>query len=154
MTEKLTRKAMDEIAWKAIKAKQVSAERDPYRPNDYREIGEYLRAGGDWELIWGDFLHNFYAHRQAWFFEYPPPTELDHKTQALLAGVAEWLSAEFGLPHPAWADRPQYFLAETWDPWESLGLDMSEFYAEKLVRSPEAFRKRKIAYLSRNLIAL
>jgi hypothetical protein len=27
--------------------------------------------------------------------------------QAVLAGAAEWLSAEFDLPKPAWVDKPQ-----------------------------------------------
>jgi hypothetical protein len=79
---------------------------------------------------------------------------LSGKWQALLAGVAGWLSAVFGLPHPAWTDEPRYFLDSTWDPWEDLGLDVSEYYEEKLKRSPEAFHKRNIAFLSRNLITL
>jgi hypothetical protein len=37
---------------------------------------------------------------------------------------------------------------------EDLGLDMSPFIEDKLQRAPEAFRKRNIAFLSRNLIAL
>jgi hypothetical protein len=76
------------------------------------------------------------------------------ENQALLAGAADWLSAEFGLPHPAWTDNPRYFLEKTWDPWEDLGLDMSEFYEDRLRRSPEAVRKRNLAFESRNLIVL
>jgi hypothetical protein len=149
------RDELDALCWRTIKsAKARPYEKCRYRPNNYAEIGDRLRAGGDWELIWGDFLHCFYAHRTASFFEFPPPAELSVKKQALLAGVAEWLSAEFGLPHPVWADNPRYFLDAPWDPWEDLGLDMSEFYEEKLRRSPEAFRKRNVAFESRNLIVL
>jgi hypothetical protein len=37
---------------------------------------------------------------------------------------------------------------------EDMGLDMSAFMEDKMRRSPEPFRKRNIAFLSRNLIAL
>ncbi len=104
--------------------------------------------------MWSDFLHDFFAYRTAEHFAYPSPRVLSPRYRALLAGAAEWLSSEFDLPHPAWTDAPEYFLDETWDPWEELGLDMSEFYQEKLRRSPEAFRKRNIAFESRNLITL
>jgi hypothetical protein len=70
---------------------------------------------------------------------YPSPTFLSPQWQALLAGAAEWLSEEFGLPHPAWTDGPKYFLVNPWDPLEDFGLDMSEFIDDKLARSPEAF---------------
>ena len=55
----------------------------------------------------------------------------------MLAGAAEWLSAEFDLPKPAWVDKPQYFLNSPC-PREDVGLDMSEFHQERLRRSPEA----------------
>jgi hypothetical protein len=71
-----------------------------------------------------------------------------------LAGAAEWLSEAFELPIPEWTSSPRYFLDTPWDPEEDLGLDMSEFLEERMARSPEAFRRRNIAYLSRNLITL
>jgi hypothetical protein len=67
-------------------------ERSKHRSNNYAEIGERLRSGGDYELIWGDFLHAFYAARSASFFSEPPPHELSRERRALLAGVAEWLT--------------------------------------------------------------
>jgi hypothetical protein len=125
------RDELDAIAWWTIKSAKVRPyKKCKHRPNNYAEIGERLRDGGDWELIWGDFLHGFYIYRHASYFEFPPPAELSVKNQALLAGVAEWLSAEFGLPHPVWTDNPRYFLDKTWDPWEDLGLDMSEYYEQ------------------------
>jgi hypothetical protein len=149
------RDELDAIAWRTIKSAKVRPyEKCRHRPNNYAEIGERLRAGGDWELIWGDFLHGFYIYQHASYFEFPPPTNISIQWQAVLAGAAEWLSAEFCLPHPVWADNPRYFLDNPWDPWEDLGLDMSEDYAEKLRRSPEAFRKRNLAFESRNLIVL
>jgi hypothetical protein len=149
------REELDALCWRTIKsAKVLPYEGSKYRPNNYAEISAGLRAGGEFELLWGDFLHAFYLYRHPSFFEFPSPEELSLENQALLAGAADWLSAEFGLPHPAWTDNPRYFLHKTWDPWEDLGLDMSEFFEAKLQRSPEAFRKRNIAFESRNLIVL
>jgi hypothetical protein len=79
---------------------------------------------------------------------------LSKEWQAVLAGAAEWLSVEFGLSKPPWVDEPIYFLDEAWDPWLDLGLDEPEHRMNVLRRSPEAFRKRNIAFESRNLIAL
>ncbi len=80
--------------------------------------------------------------------------ELSLGWQVILAGSAEWLSSEFGLPHPTWTDDPRYFLETPWDPMEDYGIDMSPYIQDKLSRSPVAFRKRKVAFLSRNLISL
>jgi hypothetical protein len=33
-------------------------------------IGEQIRVGRDFELVWGDFLHGFYAHRLASYFAF------------------------------------------------------------------------------------
>jgi hypothetical protein len=73
MKKRLTRAEVDKVAWKTIKAKPVNPILTRNRPNNYKEIGERLRAGGDMELIWGDFLHSFYAHRQPSLFEYRRP---------------------------------------------------------------------------------
>jgi hypothetical protein len=37
---------------------------------------------------------------------------------------------------------------------QEFGIDMTPYMTDKLARSPEAFRRRNIAFLSRNLIAL
>lgn len=149
------RDELDAIAWQTIKsAKVYSPSQTKLRPRNYAEIAEQLRAGRDFELAWSDFLHDFYAHRHASYFEYRPPTELSREWQAVLAGAAEWLSAEFDLPKPAWVDEPDFFLDRPWDPWEDLGLDEPEIRHKTLKRSPEAFRKRNLAFESRNLIAL
>ncbi len=59
-----------------------------------------------------------------------------------------------GSPAPAWIEEPRYFLDRPWDPMEDMGIDMAEYMADKLDRSPEAFRRRNVAFLSRNLITL
>jgi hypothetical protein len=33
-------------------------------------IGEQIRVGRDFELLWGDVLHGFYAHRLASYFAF------------------------------------------------------------------------------------
>lgn len=63
---------------------------------------------------WSGFLHAFYTFQSALFFVYPSPPSLSPQWQALLAGVAEWLSQEFGPPHPAGTDDAKYF-------WTRLG---------------------------------
>jgi len=50
--------------------------------------------------------------------------------------------------------QPQYFIKESWDPTEELFIDVYRHIAGTLRRSPEAFRKRNIAFLRRNLITL
>jgi hypothetical protein len=152
----MNREQIDKIAWQSIHDRSplpISEDRG-WRAKDYEELEAKLKAGVDFEHAWSDFLHAFYDYKTATFFSHPSPASLSVEWQALLAGAAEWLSAEFGLPQPAWTDQPQYFLSEPWDPIQDLGLDMSEFIEAKLAKSPEAFRKRNIAFLSRNLITL
>jgi hypothetical protein len=43
---------------------------------------------------------------------------------------------------PAWADEPEYFLPEIWDPWTDMGLDMEEFEEERKAKSHECFLRR------------
>ncbi len=150
------REYADQLAWESIR-NRVPLRLDGGihgRSRDYRELELQLRSGTAFEHAWSDFLHAFYDYRVASFFAYPSPECLSGQMQALLAGAAEWLSREFSLPHPLWTNRSCYFLPIPWDPVEDLGLDMSAFIEEKLARSPEAFRKRNIAFASRNLIAL
>ncbi len=152
----MNREQIDKLAWQSIHQRppRPVAESRRRRPMDYQDLARRLEGGVAFDHAWSDFLHAFYDYKDASFFRYPSPTSLSIEWQALLAGAAEWLSEEFGLPHPAWTDDQRYFLAEPWDPREDLGLDMSPFMADMLRRSPEAFRKRNIAFLSRNLIAL
>jgi hypothetical protein len=152
----MNREAIDKIAWQSIhnRPRLNLADDRGWRPRNYQEIETRLRSGADFEYVWSDFLHAFYDYRDASFFRYPSPPSLSPEWQALLAAAADWLSQEFGLPHPSWTDNPRYFLARPWDPMEDMGLDMSAFIEDKLRRSPEAFRKRNVAFLSRNLIAL
>jgi hypothetical protein len=151
-----TRDELDAIAWRTIHAKPklALAEARGTRPLDYLQLEKQLQAGTDFEHSWSDFLHAFYDYKDASFFAYPSPPSLSVEMQAVLAGAAEWLSAEFGLPHPEWTEDRRYFLPEPWHIFEIYGLDMSAHVGEGLARSPHAFRRRNIAFLARNLIAL
>lgn len=152
----MNRAQIDKLAWQSIHERppRPVEENLARRPMDYQDLERRLQEGVEFEHIWSDFLHAFYDYKDASFFRYPSPPSLRTEWQALLAGAAEWLSREFGLPHPPWTDDARYFLSEPWDPMEDFGLDMSPFIEEKLRQSPETFRKRNIAFLSRNLIAL
>jgi hypothetical protein len=152
----MNRDQLDKVAWLSIRSRAPIpiSKAGSARPLDYASLDAQLRDGVSFEYAWSNFLHAFYAYRTASFFAHPSPSYLSPRYQSLLAGVAEYLSAEFELPYPASVASPQYFLDTPWDTEEDLGLDMSEFLADRMARSPEAFRKRNIAYLSRNLITL
>ena len=85
------------------------------RPANYRELGELLAAGVEFEFAWGDFLHEFYAHQMPELFLEPSPEILSPEYRAQLAGAAEFLSIEFELPMPLWISRPEFFLDHEWD---------------------------------------
>ena len=98
-----SRKRLDAIAWKTIH-EQGSRDYPPPgvtasgRPSNFAEYAE-LAERWDPELAWSEFLHEFYRYKQASFLAVPPPKSLP-RNRALLAGVAEFLSQEFGLPVP------------------------------------------------------
>jgi hypothetical protein len=151
----VTRDEMDKIAWKTIHESPVVplSRATGRRARNYKELEEKLQAGVEFEHAWSDFLHAFYAHKDASFFQYPSPPSLNPVWQAVLAGSAEWLSQEFGLPHPAWTDDPKYFLDKPWHPIQDFGIQPHDMEGD-LAHAPEAFRKRNLAFSSRNLITL
>jgi hypothetical protein len=115
-----------------------------------QQLGEKLAAGVQFEIAWGDSLHAFYDFRDASFFTYPPPESLSPGWRAILAGAAEWLSREFGLPQPAWTKDPKkYTLPSPSAPW-----GLSENLAADLAEVEEPFRRRNVLFASRDLIAL
>ncbi|MGQ0778701.1 MAG: hypothetical protein ACT4NY_30525 [Pseudonocardiales bacterium] len=66
------------------------------------------------------------------------PPNLDPRTDAYLAALAEHFAAAHQLPTPPWADEPDRFLPRIWWP-RYPGL-----WARAIVESPAAFRRRGI----------
>lgn len=152
------RDRLDQIAWRTIHETPGRDYPPPGlaasgRPCNYAEFAE-LAARWDPELAWSEFLHEFFRYKQAGFFAVPPPTTLPRERRALLAGIAEFLCTEFGLPVPAWVNEPEYFLDEMWDPWEDLAPHLERTRPERIERSHPIFLKRNIVYEARNLITL
>jgi hypothetical protein len=150
---------LDRIAWATIKAKVPST--DPPmgyaksgRPCNYAELGEMLGDEVEFELAWSEFLHEFFRYRTADFFAHPSPPALPPERRAMLAGAAEYLCLDFGLPVPEWVNESQYFLPDYWDPWEDLCPDLAETRAGRIAKTPEAFLKRRVVFEARNLITL
>lgn len=70
----------------------------------------------------------------------------DPRADALLAGVAEHLSATRNLPCPAWVREPERFLDRFW-----FVSDVPGFRAVALAQSPMALKRRGIFWPSRSL---
>jgi hypothetical protein len=114
-------------------------------------------GGQEYGYAFAHFLDEFYLFRRGSFFTEEPPRSFSPRERAFLAAVAEFLSQEFGLPLPAWTEKPEYFLLEEWD-WVS---DIEGFPEALRVRidgrrerATPAFRRRNILYEGRNLIRL
>lgn len=154
-----TREELEQIAWHSIRTARVQPSPPKGlalsgRPKNYTEMAEMIAEGATLERAWGEFLHEFYDHRTVDFFLDPPSRMFSPGRRAILAGAAEYLSIEFGLPVPAWVHDPEYVLPELWDPWEEITPDIVEFREQRKKRSHPIFLKRNIIYESRNLIAL
>jgi len=154
----MSRAQLDQIAWETIKTASVSTAspaglKASGRPRDYAELAE-LTARKDYETAWSEFLHEFFRYRTAEFFIVPPPRSFSPQRRALLAGVAEFLSTEFGLPVPEWVNDREYFLGEMWDPWEDICPDLESLRQVRIDRSHPMFLKRNVVYETRNLITL
>jgi hypothetical protein len=124
------------------------------RPCNYAELGDLVKSGVEWELAWSEFLHEFFYWRQPGFFALPPPESFSPGYRALLAGTAEFLCEEFGLPIPIWVFDPQYTLDELWEPEEWMFPDDEEFRQRRIAKAHPAFLKRRVIFESRNLITL
>lgn len=152
------RAELDKLAWAILHGLVPSASTPPGlaasgRPCNYVELAE-LTERWDKELAWSEFLHEFFRYKAASFFVVPPPPSFTPERRALLAGVAEFLCAEFNLEAPAWIKEPEFFLSEMWDPWEDICPDVREFRDERIARSHKAFLRRNVVYEARNLITL
>ena len=156
----MTREAMDKIAWQIIHAQPRSSGPPAGlaasgRPRNFREFFDLMeQRDDDFEFAWSEFRHEFYRHKDASFFEVPPPDGFARPYRALLAGAAEFWCREFGLTAPAWTEEPQYFLDEPWMPWGEFLADNAEVVASRRATADPAFLRRNILFAARNLIAL
>ncbi|WP_026313833.1 hypothetical protein [Actinomadura flavalba] len=117
-----------------------------YRPMSIAELADRLTAADSdkirWKLVW-EFLEEYRwepeERQPALVRDAPRPVD-DDRWDALLAAIAEHLTARHDLAPPAWtADR---VLERPWFPAE-----LPSQRAEALVRAPAAFRKHGV-YLS------
>jgi hypothetical protein len=160
-----TRTEIDELAWKVLEEKVPRPGSPPGypagpRPSNFVELAAVARDRGDFELAWGEFLHEFFAYKAPSFFAVPPPTTFRPEHRCWLAGVSEYLSLRFHLPVPAWTEEPQYFLEQEWDAasevfiGSDMLIDMTPHRKERRERSHDAFLKRNVIFEPRGLIAL
>ncbi len=64
----LTRRDLDQIAWRTLHERIPDPGVPPglglaNRPADYRELGDLVASGVEFEVAWGDFLHEFYRFK-------------------------------------------------------------------------------------------
>jgi hypothetical protein len=153
-----TRAELDAAVWAILLSRTAAGPRPAAstRPGNYAEIGEQLRHGREFSLVWGDFLHEFYLYREAYFFTERPPDVLAPGWKAFMAGAAEFLCLTFSIQAPDWIEEPRYFLQEVWDMQEHAFPfpDLGEFREMRLARSPHAWARRKVICQARDLTTL
>jgi len=115
------------------------------RPKNFAEIAEATTNTFPFEMAFNSFLDEFYRHRTADFFTQEPGTEFPRPIRALLAATAEFLSLEFGLPHPEWTSKPDFTLPVLYDPYD-FGLDEQS--------SNPIFTKHGVLFQTKSLIRL
>jgi hypothetical protein len=152
-----TRDQIDQQCWSILAArtpfpgKPQGFERSG-RPANFHELALAVEAYEDFDHAWSEFLHEFYRYKTTDFFAVEPPVQFPPGRRALLAAVAEALSIRFDLPVPEWTQKPEYTLAEPWDP-------NAEFYPgmsieERMSYASPVFRKHNVVFKERSLIAL
>jgi hypothetical protein len=163
--EMKTRVEIDALCWKVLEEKVPRPGVPPGypagpRPSNYAELAELIRDRGDFELAWGEFLHECHAYKSGSFFAVPPPSTFSPEHRAWLATCCEYLCQRFHLPIPAWVEEPEFFLPEEWDfasetfVWAGMLVDMTPYREERRSRSHDAFLRRGIIFEPRALIAL
>jgi hypothetical protein len=114
------------------------------RPSTLVSVAERACADGSWGAAFAGFLDEFYSRnaddRWAMIAEGPPLTG-DARLDALLGGVAEYLSKQYRLGRvPSWCSQPERSLLEPWFTTAG-GAGMQEYLA---FSSPAEFRHRNI----------
>ena len=153
-----SQKEMDAKVWELLHARPVQPDPPPDLkggggPAHYRELGQLLDLGVEFEDAWDSFIHAWWRYRGASFFHVPPPISLPQRYRAWLAGVAESLGRNFVGEIPDWVWRPEFCAEEEW----AVGSEFMPFYdpegeARDALRSrcEDAFLLRNVLYEARN----
>lgn len=166
-----TRQEGDEMVWKNMAEPRNYAKdwSQPFkRPRDFAEIGVAMNEGTEWEIALGDWLHQFVIMKDGRCLEAEPPSWLPRERRVLLAGVAEFFARRFGLPSPAWVDKPEYFLPQLEylfycgardgdidDPdYIFIPPVSDEALYRKIARTPRELLRRNVVYEARSLTVL
>jgi hypothetical protein len=115
-----SRPGRDVIAWATIDARVPSTSdhtglAKSGRAN-FAELEQQLRFGMDYGYAFSEFLDELYLFRRPNFFAQALSGYFSAGQRAFLAATAAYLSNRFGLPVPDWVHRPEFVLAEEWDP--------------------------------------
>jgi hypothetical protein len=109
------------------------------RPQTLHDVAARATAGEAFDPLLHEFLDEVYtaddARRPAMIAAEPPPVGTVH--DAYVAAVAEHLALRFGLPVPAWTEKPARFLDRPFFAGRMEGMK-----ALLLAESPLAFRRR------------
>lgn len=167
--ESSTKQETDQMVWKAMAERRT---RQPWRegawsggrPQTFAEMGPMLQSGSGWEIVWGDWLHEFIDRKDARCLASEPPSWFPPERRAMLAGTAEFFAKLYGLPLPAWTAEPEYFLPEP-DYYGSVisfsgtenALLLPETETDDLrlrAKTPKAMLRRNVIFAARSLTVL
>jgi hypothetical protein len=166
-----TKQERDEIAWNWMAQFQGTSEDwgnsgwRGGRPRDFAEAGEAIHAGRSWDLVFGDWLHEFVYRKDAQCLPAEPPSWFSKERRAMMAGVAEFFAGLYELPKPVWVDKPEYFLpVMEYQTYLATGLNDRHFMAWPplskaalhlmKVRSPKEMLRRNVVFEARSLTVL
>jgi predicted esterase YcpF (UPF0227 family) len=117
-SESTTRQELDDIVWRSMA--DAPRDRSPWRespwsggrPQTFSEMEQVMESGHDWEYAWSDWLHQFISRKDPRCLGEEPPSGFPPARRVMLAGAAEFFAKLYGLPKPAWVEKPEYFLPE------------------------------------------
>lgn len=117
-TPSWTRQERDDVVWNSMakpRERMQAWRESPWdggRPQTFAEMGDAMQSGQEWEIAWGDWLHEFVYRKDPRCLAGEPPTWFPPESRAMLAGTAEFFANLYGLPKPDWSEKPEYFLPE------------------------------------------
>ena len=145
---------MENDAWNAVRSRLFLSGKPPgiaanrRRPANFQELAELTSTGVDWDTARDRFLHEFFRYRNPEFFEIAPPDTLSPECRALLAGMAEFLCAQFGFSIPPWVSEPGFTLPEMWDPASECADDAHLHQEARAKKAHPVFLKHGVIFES------